>query len=86
MLYIRMLSSISTAATAAKKEAFMGFFGFVIILFDGVLRSNIHENDLKVFKLRNSSKGNGDRHRVPQNISWELPSPDLIVFISLTTY
>lgn len=70
----------------AKKEAFIIFLCFVIILCYGVLRSNIHENDLKVFKLRNSSKGNGDGYRTPQNIDWEQPPPDLIVFISLSTH
>lgn len=56
---------------AAKKETFIIFLCFVIILWYGMLRSNIHENDLKVFKSRNSSKGNGGRYRTPLNTEWE---------------
>lgn len=67
-----MLPSINTAACwlqkKKKKGAFIIFLCFVIILCYGELRSNIHENDLKVFKLSNWSKGNGDRYRMPWNI------------------
>lgn len=56
---------------AAQNEIFIFFLCFVIILWYGVLRSNIHENDLKVFKSRNSSKGSGGRYRTPQNIEGE---------------
>lgn len=58
----------SSLLAAKKKEAFIIFLCFVIILCYRELRSNIHENDLKVFKLSNSSKGNGDRYRMPWNI------------------
>lgn len=69
---------------AAKKRSIHHFFlCFVIILCYGELRSNIHENDLKVFKLSKSSKGNGDRYRMPRNIDWEQLAPDSTVFISV---
>lgn len=74
-----------SSVLAAKRDAFIIFLCFVIILCYRVLRSNIHENDLKVFKLRNSTKGNGGRYRTPQNIDWEQTPPDSIVFISLRT-
>lgn len=74
----------SLLAAKKKKGAFIIFLCFVIILCYGELRSNIHENDLKVFKLSNSSKGNGDRYRMPGNIDWEQLAPDSMMFISAT--
>lgn len=75
----------SSLLAAKKNGAFIIFLCFVIILCYRELRSNIHENDLKVFKLSNSSKGNGDRYRMPRNIDWEQPALDSKVFISATS-